>query len=113
MMIKFVCTYEGWIGSYAAKCAPRIGEDVTFPGKTGQYQVTAVKHEVVKANNARSKEPDIRVYVRPRKIAPATPLHSVVVDRAGGVHSIHTSTGKVQFAKEVKKAKLLKEAENV
>lgn len=66
MLIKFICTYEGWIGSYAAKCAPRIGEDVTFPGKTGQYQVTAVKHEVVKANNARRDEPDVRVYVRPR-----------------------------------------------
>lgn len=66
MMIKFVCTYEGWVGSYDAKCAPRIGEDVTFPRKTGQYLVTAVKHEVVKANNARRDEPDVRVYVRPR-----------------------------------------------
>lgn len=66
MMIKFVCTYEGWVGSYVAKCAPRIGEDITFPGKTGQYLVTAVKHEVVKANNARRDEPDVRVYVRPR-----------------------------------------------
>ena len=66
MMIKFVCTYEGWIGSYGAKCLPRIGEDVIFPGNTGQYLVTAVKHEVVKANNARRDDPDVRVYVRPR-----------------------------------------------
>ena len=66
MLIKFVCTYEGWIGSYAAKCALRIGEDITFPGKTGQYVVTTIKHEVVKANNVRRDEPDVRVYVRPR-----------------------------------------------
>lgn len=66
MLIKFICTYEGWVGSYVAKCAPRIGEDITFPGKTGQYLVTAVKHEVVKANNVRRDEPDVRVYVRPR-----------------------------------------------
>lgn len=65
MNVKFICMSEGWDGSYVVKCLPRVGEDVTFPVKTGQYLVTAVKHNVVKANNARRDEPNIRVYVRP------------------------------------------------
>ena len=67
MMVKFVCTYEGWQNSYDVVFVPNIGHDVTFSTRKTFYEVIGVKHEAISLNqrNARS-EPTVKVYVRPR-----------------------------------------------
>ena len=67
MMVRFVCTYEGWQKEYDATFVPNIGHDVDFPDKEGIYSVINVVHNVISLTqrNARTV-PSVKVYVRPR-----------------------------------------------
>ena len=73
MMIKFVCTYEGWQKEYDAVSVPNIGHDVNFPKKDGIYSVVNVVHDVISLTqrNARTV-PSVKVYVRPHGLDKGT-----------------------------------------